>query len=256
MLFSKWMNSCHLSLTIPVLAPSCLIRNKISYVVVYHETGKGLFTDHSPSSGRPTKESVRQKMECPELIEREMLDLRKSLRMSSENRMLLLLSLATDDMIRLVTMHPEVWYMDVTGGTNRQKRDLFMMAIRFPTGETFPGNLTILPSGKRWIFQFIYQMAFVNLYGSTTCGRNRLTLCDEDDAEYGPFEQCISTMKEFQKSRLMLCLFHAVWQPFKKEIFPLLPKKGKSGSLLTDVGREWGMFLMLFHSAQMIIFMD
>ena len=83
-------------------------------MVVYHETGKGLFTDHSPSSGRPTKESVRQKMECPELIEREMLDLRKSLRMSSENRMLLLLSLATDDMIRLVTMHPEVWYMDVT----------------------------------------------------------------------------------------------------------------------------------------------
>ena len=101
-----------------MIAHSYLIRNEISYVVVYHETGEGLWTEHSPSMGRPTKEILRKKMHCPELIEREILNLRKSLRMTGENRMLLLLSLATDDMIRLVTMHPEVWYMDVTGGTN------------------------------------------------------------------------------------------------------------------------------------------
>ena len=127
-----------------------------------------------------------------------------------------MVSLATDGTIRLVSMHPEVWFMDVTGGTNRQNRDLFMMAIRWPTGETFPGNLTVIPSGKRWIFHCIYQHAFLALYGRETCSRNRLSLCDEDDSEYGPFENCIETVKEFKDSRLMLCLFHAIWQVFKK----------------------------------------
>jgi len=63
-----------------------------------------------------------------------------------------------------------------------------MLAIRTPTGETFPGKITIIPSQKRWIFHCIYQYAFLHLYGTDTCSRNRLVLCDEDESEYGPFE--------------------------------------------------------------------
>ena len=202
-----------------------------------HKTGEGIIA--YVNTGRPTKEMVRIRLECPEKIEEEMQTLRNNLRLSSDKKLLLMVSLATDEMIRLVSMHPEVWFMDVTRGANHQNRDIFMMAIRWPTGETFPGNLTVIPSGKRWIFHCIYQHAFLALYGRETCSRNRLSLCDEDDSEYGPFENCIEMVKEFKDSRLMLCLFHAIWQVFKKEIFRLLPKKGKQ---LTTIGKRWGKF--------------
>jgi len=161
---------------------------------VYHETGEGLFSYNT--KGRPSKEVTKKRLETPELIEKEIAELRKSLKLPNE-KLLMLVSLATDDMVRLVAMHPEVYFMDVTPGTNRQRRDLFLMAIRTPTGETFPGNLTVIPSGRRWVFHCIYQLAFIALYGAETCSRNCLALCDEDNSEYGPFENCIRTVPAF-----------------------------------------------------------
>jgi hypothetical protein len=34
-------------------------------------------------------------------------------------------------------------------GTNNQKKELFVMAVRSPTGKTFPGNHNIIPSAKK-----------------------------------------------------------------------------------------------------------
>jgi hypothetical protein len=34
-------------------------------------------------------------------------------------------------------------------GTNKQKQELFVMAVHSPTGKTFPGNFTIIPSAKK-----------------------------------------------------------------------------------------------------------
>ena len=228
-----------------------LFRLGINYFVVTHETGHGLMAYHS--KGRPTKEHQRKRLECPELIEKEIMEIRKQLRLSKNAKLLMIVSIAIDDMVRLVSMHPEVWFMDVTGGTNLQNRDLFMLAICKPTGETFPGNLTVIPSGKRWIFVCLYEIGFIALYGSVTCPRNCKTLCDEDDAEYGPFENAIATLPEFEKSQLMLCVFHAVWQPFKKEIFPYLPKNTGKSKELTAIGEMWGKFIFLYHSCTSLV---
>lgn len=43
----------------------------------------------------------------------------------------------------------------------------------------------------------------------------------------------------FKLSTLMLCVFHAIWQPFKETIRNKLPRKGTS-NVLTDVGRTMG----------------
>ena len=88
--------------------------------------------------------------------------------------MLVLVSMATDGMIRLVSMYPGVWFMDTTAGeydfilnmnsyfswisihmhfyspgVNRRKKELFVMTVRTPCGKTFPGNFTIIPSSKK-----------------------------------------------------------------------------------------------------------
>ena len=124
------------------------------------------------------------------------------------------------------------------------------MAVRTPTGKTFPGNFTIIPSSKKWVFHAIYRLAFVTLYGEQICSLNRLVLTDEEEAEYRSFESLIKSSKLFQSSSVMLCTFHAIWQPFKRDIYHLLPSiKSKDGKLieLTAVGGEWCEFCFHFH---------
>ncbi len=90
---------------------------------------------------------------------------------------------------------------------------LFVMAIRTPTGKTFPGNYTIIPSSKKWVFHSIFRLAFFSLYGEHVCSMNRLVLTDEEDAEYCAFESVIATHDAFSSSKVMLCTFHAVDNP-------------------------------------------
>jgi hypothetical protein len=67
-------------------------------------------------------------------------------------------------------------------GTNLYKQELFVMAIRTPTERTFPGNFTIIPSSKKWVFHAIFWYAFLSLYGEFICSLNRLVVTDEEDA--------------------------------------------------------------------------
>ncbi len=84
-----------------------------------------------------------------------------------------------------------------------------------------------------------------------------LVITDEEDAEYRSFETLILTHEMFRSSTVMLCMFHAIWQPFKRDVYHLLPsKKSQNGKLIdfTEVGRAWGeytwhiiVFLVLFN---------
>ncbi len=117
------------------------------------------------------------------------------------------------------------------------------MAIRTPTGKTFPGNYTIIPSSKKLVFHSIFRLAFLSLYGEHVCSMNQLVLTDEEGAEYCAFESVIATHDAFSSSKAMLCTFHAIWLPFKWDVYNLLPsKKSPKGKLieLTDVGKQWG----------------
>ncbi len=99
-------------------------------------------------------------------------------------------------------------------GTNNQKTELFVMAVRSPTGKTFPGNYTIIPSAKKWVFHAIYHLAFLSLYSEHICLLNQLVITDEEDAVYHSFETLILTHEMVRSSTVMLCTFHAIWQPF------------------------------------------
>jgi hypothetical protein len=124
------------------------------------------------------------------------------------------------------------------------------MAIRTPTRKRFPGNYTIIPSSQKWVFHSIFRLAFLSLYGEHVCSMNQLVLTNEEDAEYCAFETMIATHDAFCLSKIMLCTFHAVWQPFKRDINNLLPsKKSPKGKIieLTDVGKSWGEYFFLIY---------
>jgi hypothetical protein len=93
------------------------------------------------------------------------------------------------------------------------------MAVRTPCGKTFPSHFSIIPSSKKWVYHAIFRLAILELYGDKVCSMNRLVLTDEEDAEYRPFESLIATNDKFKSSKVMLCIFHAIWQPFKRDIY-------------------------------------
>ncbi len=109
-----------------------------------------------------------------------------------------------------------------TIGTNCQKKQLFVMTVRTPSGKTLPGYLAIIFSEQSWVFHAIYQYAFPHLYSSKVCSRICLVLIDEDEAEYKSFEALIETTSDFKQSTVMLCTFHGVWIAFKKDLLTLL----------------------------------
>jgi hypothetical protein len=135
-------------------------------------------------------------------------------------------------------------YFFGSSGTNRHKKELFVMAVRTPAGQTFPGNFAIIPSAKKWVFHAIFRLAFLELYGDEVCSMNCLVLTDEEDAEYRSFESLIAINVKFKKSKVMLCIFHAIWQPFKRDVYPLCPRQSKKGKPLelSKVGSAWGEY--------------
>jgi hypothetical protein len=52
-------------------------------------------------------------------------------------------------------------YVFFSSGTNRHRKELFVMAVRTPSGKTFPGNFSIIPSAKKWVFHAIFRPAFL-----------------------------------------------------------------------------------------------
>ena len=53
-------------------------------------------------------------LECPQQIEEDLAGLRNDFILNDKSKMLVLVSMATDEMMRLVSMYPEVWFMDAT----------------------------------------------------------------------------------------------------------------------------------------------
>ena len=123
------------------------------------------------------------------------------------------------------------------------------MAVCTPSGNTLPGNLTIIPSEQKWVFHAIYQLAFPHLYSSEVCSRNRLVLTDEDDALYKSFESVIETNKYFKQSTVMLCTFHGIWMAYKKDMLPLLNacRSGKLYGELMNLLYNLNVFVRIFY---------
>jgi hypothetical protein len=71
------------------------------------------------------------------------------------------------------------------------------MAVCTSSGNTLPGNLTIIPSELKWVFHAIYQLAFPELYSNEVCSQNCVVTTDKDEAEYRLFESVIETSEVF-----------------------------------------------------------
>ncbi len=112
-----------------------------------------------------------------------------------------------------------------------------MLAVCTSSGNTLPGNLTIIPSEQKWIFHAIYQVAFSELYSIEVCSQNCVVITDEDEAEYRSFGFVLQTSEVFSRSKVLICTYHGIWMAFKKDVLALLEesKHGKIYGKLTHL---------------------
>ena len=66
----------------------------------------------SYARGRPTSNGF----ECTSEMREKILELRNDFNMHNKTKMLLFISIATNDMVKYVSMYPEVWFLDCTYG--------------------------------------------------------------------------------------------------------------------------------------------
>ena len=135
-------------------------RQGASYVALTMAPNKNLLSNRG--KGHPCK--TPSKLPVNRYIKNQLRALRRQMEYKAGTEILLAVSLATDEMVRAVHMFPEVFYMDTTAKTNRQNRDMFLMVVKNRTGKTYIGNVTVVPSLRKWVFLKIYQHFFVVMY--------------------------------------------------------------------------------------------
>jgi hypothetical protein len=155
--------------------------------------------------------------------------------------MVLLLSFATDKMIKEVQKNPEVWFMDVTSAANIQKRTSSSWLSGNLMAHVSTCNLytvlccllTIVYHNRSVVgIPVNYTNIFPKHFGDITVQRNRLGLIDADPCEYITFERTIVLDRNFKLSKRVFCIFHAIWQPFKDNIRQKLPMSGNNKNIL------------------------
>ncbi len=85
--------------------------NKNHFYIVHEDTG--LF---ACAKGWPTKYATRIRLECAKKIEDDLKSMREDFILNKNSRMLVMISMATDEMIWLVAMYPDVWFMNIMAG--------------------------------------------------------------------------------------------------------------------------------------------
>ncbi len=87
-------------------------RRDIDYFCVVHESGHGLFAH---AKGRPTGSKITPLL-CSTSMMDKTIELRKDFGLNNETKMVVMLSISTNDMNRYAAMYPKVWFIDCTAG--------------------------------------------------------------------------------------------------------------------------------------------
>ncbi len=87
-------------------------RRDIDYFCVIHESGRGLFAH---AKGRPTGSKITP-LPCSTSMMDKINELRKDFGLNNETKLVVMLSISTNDMNRYVAMYPKVWFIDCTAG--------------------------------------------------------------------------------------------------------------------------------------------
>ncbi len=91
---------------------SKLERSNISHFYILHNDTEL----YACSKGCPGNKEVRIRLDCSAKIQADLEQLRYDCILNDKSQMLVMISMAMNEMIQLVAMYPDVWFMDTAAG--------------------------------------------------------------------------------------------------------------------------------------------
>jgi MULE transposase domain len=166
--------------------------------------------------------------------------IRQSLQLNDNAEILLGVAWTSDEERRRFSMHPEVLAVDVTEQTNKEKRPVVLVASLTPDNETCTLVKGILPSNRKWVFDWLFGTALPELLPERARRRNCILLTDGDRNEYESFEQ--ARPQHFPNSVHRLCSWHLIDRGMKSARLTSshLPVSG-IGAAFFNVAVKWMM---------------
>jgi hypothetical protein len=161
--------------------------------------------------------------------------IRKELQLTDSQSILLAVAWISDEERRLVSMFPEVLFMDVTSQTNNEKRGLFMVAGKDSHGRGFTATRIFLPSEQKWVFRWIFSHALPFLFSQSVLKRNCVVITDGDSNMYEALNEQTYQGGLWQGTHHFLCQWHLLNCGWNKEVKPHIPTKDDK---LKDIGKK------------------
>lgn len=116
---------------------------------------------------------------------------------------------------------PWCFGLDVTNGTNQEKRPLLRATASTSERKNIPFFNAFLPSQCSWVFKWVLQVAFPKLFNAKTLERVQLIVCDQDQHCYEQIQAAIDGAV-FPNALKRLCKWHKINRHFVLEARKLL----------------------------------
>ncbi|CAJ1938754.1 unnamed protein product, partial [Cylindrotheca closterium] len=130
----------------------------------------------------------------------------ESLTLDTGREALIAVSFVSKKQRRFFEMFPECLGMDVTHGTNAEKRPLFRLVGRTASNENIPLMTAYLPSLCDWVFHWLFDDAMPTLFEKENVAKLRLMMTDKDLQCMAAFNAIIKVYYPYAQIRL--CKWH------------------------------------------------
>jgi hypothetical protein len=182
------------------------------------DIGKELVTIRKTSKNKKSKAKAKnpavdsvssQKTNEPDTVGGFAKMVLQALSVNDDQEILLCLSWITVDAVRFFTQYPERLGVDVTFGTNQEKRPLFRGCISNSNNKNIPTWNAYLPSGANWVFKWLFLTCMPALFPAKSLAQVQIVLTDEDPQCYHNLEAAIHR-GILPNAKVRLCKWHKV----------------------------------------------
>jgi hypothetical protein len=176
--------------------------------------------------------------------------IRHQLKLSVDQSILLAVGWISDNERRLVSMFPEVLFMDVTSQTNNEKRGLFVVAGKDSCARGFTATRIFLPSEQKWVFSWIFGYALPFLFGHSVLKRNKIVITDGDSNMYESLNEHTCYGGLWHGTHHLLCQWHLLNVSWRRDVRPHIPAKEVNLKYVGKKGDAWndpiGLFVIAY----------
>jgi len=217
----------------------------ISWITLMDHRGEKSGLIETRNKGRPkgSKSKANQTVqEVADIALKKKFDgeqLRKDLKISSNQSILLAICWIHDSERRLAELFPEVFYMDVTHSTNNEKRGLFLVAGKDSMGRGYTASRIFLPNERKWVFGWIFGYALPFLLGKAVLRRNCVTITDGDDNMYNSLMEHAGVNGLWEGTHHVLCQWHLFNLGWNHKVKPYISDRDERIKDVAKITANW-----------------